>query len=103
MLQLKSYGCSLYLENWESLKISRKSFDVINIAAMYLSSNPVFLAHTKHIEVHFHFVREQATQKLLQIKFISSQLADIFTKSLPLPTFEGCRCNLNLLSISGHS
>jgi hypothetical protein len=80
-----------------------QSFDVINIAAMYLSSNPVFLAHTKHIEVHFHFVREQATQKLLQIKFISSQLADIFTKSLPLPTFEGCRCNLNLLSISGHS
>jgi hypothetical protein len=48
------------------------------------------------------FVRERVTQKLLQIKFISSkdQLADIFTKPLPLPQFKGCRRNLNLLNTS---
>jgi hypothetical protein len=76
-----------------------------NIGGTYLSLNPVFHARTKHIEVDFHFVRERVTQKLLQIKFISSkdQLADIFTKQLPLPMFEGYRRNLNLLSISGHS
>jgi hypothetical protein len=44
-------------------------------------------------------------EKAAGVKFISSkdQLADIFTKPLPLPTFEDCRRNLNLLCTSGHS
>jgi hypothetical protein len=72
-----------------------------NIGATYLSSNPIFYARTKHIEVNFHFVREQVAQKLLQVQFISSkdQLADIFTKPLAYPLFEECKRNLNMVII----
>jgi histone deacetylase 1/2 len=69
-----------------------------NLGATYLSANPVFHARTKHIEVDFHFVRERVAQGLLQIRFISTkdQIADGFTKAIPVRQLEGFRHNLNL-------
>jgi hypothetical protein len=43
-----------------------------NIGEMYLYTNPMFHARTKHIEVDYHFVPERVAQKLLDIQFISS-------------------------------
>ncbi|KAK2979588.1 hypothetical protein RJ640_020080 [Escallonia rubra] len=53
-----------------------------NIGAIYLSSNPIFHARTKHVELDYHFVREQVKLGTLVVRFISSadQLADIMTK-----------------------
>jgi histone deacetylase 1/2 len=69
-----------------------------NLGATYLSANPIFHARTKHIEIDFHFVRERVASKQIEIKFISSkdQVADGFTKALPVKNFEEFKRNLNL-------
>jgi histone deacetylase 1/2 len=71
-----------------------------NLGATYLSANPIFHARTKHIEIDFHFVRERVAQKLLEVRFISTgdQLADGFTKALPVVKLKNFRDNLNLQS-----
>ena len=72
-----------------------------NLGATYLSANPVFHARTKHIEIHFHFVRERVANKQLEIRFIHSrdQVADGFTKALPTQNFEEFKRNLNLTKL----
>ncbi|KAK2988806.1 hypothetical protein RJ640_004108 [Escallonia rubra] len=69
-----------------------------NLGATYLSANPIFHARTKHIEVDFHYVRDQVSQRLLHIRFISThdQIADIFTKALSTTRFIKLRDKLQV-------
>uniref|UniRef100_A0A2N9ETY9 Reverse transcriptase Ty1/copia-type domain-containing protein n=1 Tax=Fagus sylvatica TaxID=28930 RepID=A0A2N9ETY9_FAGSY len=67
-----------------------------NLSALALTSNPIFHARTKHIEVNYHFIREKVVRRDVIVKFISTtdQLADILTKCLPSPSFHRLRANL---------
>lgn len=60
-----------------------------NRSAMAIASNHVFHARTKHIEIAYHYIREQVLAKTLDVQFVGSttQLADIFTKGLPISRF----------------
>ena len=53
-----------------------------NLSSTHLAKNPVFHARTKHIEVHYHFVRERVLSGEVELTHVSTdrQIADIFTK-----------------------
>ncbi len=55
-----------------------------NISSILLANNPVYHARTKHIEVHYHFIRKKIVAK--EIDFIhvntENQVVNIFTKAL---------------------
>ena len=60
-----------------------------NASTIALFANPVFHSRTKHIEVGYHYVREKVLRRDLCVRFVSGKdnLADIFTKPLPSPSF----------------
>jgi hypothetical protein len=59
---------------------------------------PVFHGRMKHIEMNYHFIRDQVMKKLLDVRFISThdQVADGFAKPLPQHRMLEFRNILNL-------
>jgi len=55
-----------------------------NISSILLANNPVYHAKTKHIEVHYHFIREKVLAKEIDLIHVSTedQVDDIFTNAL---------------------
>ena len=72
-----------------------------NIGATYLTSNPIFHAHAKHIKIDFHYVCDQVMRGQLIVRFISSkdQYVDALTKPLPSVRFHTLRDNLKVWSL----
>ncbi|GJW89452.1 retrovirus-related pol polyprotein from transposon TNT 1-94 [Tanacetum coccineum] len=59
-------------------------------AAMAISCNPVQHSCTKHIDVRYHFIKEQVEKGIVELFFVGTeyQLADLFTKALPKDRFK---------------
>ncbi len=55
-----------------------------NINNILLANNPVYHARTKHIKVHYHFIKEKVLAKEIDLIHVNTkdQVADIFTKAL---------------------
>ena len=69
-----------------------------NVSAIYLSGNPIQHQHTKHIEMDIHFVREKVAHGQVRVLHVPLhyQIADIFTKGLPLVLFQDFRDSLSV-------
>nr|GEY28753.1 retrovirus-related Pol polyprotein from transposon TNT 1-94 [Tanacetum cinerariifolium] len=69
-------------------------------AAIAISCNPIQHSHTKHIDVRYHFIKEKVEKGIVELFFVGTeyQLADLFTKALPVERFQylvrrlGMRC-----------
>ncbi|GJR30714.1 retrovirus-related pol polyprotein from transposon TNT 1-94 [Tanacetum coccineum] len=59
-------------------------------AAIAISCNPVQHSRTKHIDVRYHFIKEQVEKGIVELFFvrIEYQLADLFTKALSEDRFK---------------
>ncbi|CAL9028013.1 unnamed protein product [Prunus brigantina] len=70
-----------------------------NQSAVRLAENPVFHARTKHVEIHYHFIREKVLQEEIEMRHINTddQVADLFTKGLSTGKFENFRRQLNVV------
>jgi len=55
-----------------------------NISSILFANNPVYHARTKHIEVHYHFIRGKVLVTEINLIHVNTenQVADIFTKAL---------------------
>nr|GEX90050.1 retrovirus-related Pol polyprotein from transposon TNT 1-94 [Tanacetum cinerariifolium] len=58
-------------------------------SAIAISCNPVQHSRTKHIAVRYHFIKEHVEKGTIELYFVKTdyQLADIFTKALPMDRF----------------
>jgi hypothetical protein len=70
-----------------------------NINSILLVNNLVYHARTKHIEVHYHFIREKILAKEIDLIHVSieDQVADIFTKALGTDKLKKFRQRLGVL------
>ncbi|GKE03197.1 hypothetical protein Tco_1395215 [Tanacetum coccineum] len=73
-----------------------------NKSAIALCCNNVQHARAKHIDVHYHFIKEQVENGIIELYFVQTeyQLADIFTKPLPRDRFNFLIEKLGMKSIS---
>ncbi|GKE02732.1 retrovirus-related pol polyprotein from transposon TNT 1-94 [Tanacetum coccineum] len=90
------------LVSWSSKKQDCTSMSLAEAeyAAIAISCNPVQHSCTKHIDVRYHFIKEQVEKGIVELFFVGTkyQLADLFTKALSEDRFKylvrrlGMRC-----------
>jgi len=62
---------------------------VDNVFAINLAKNPGFHQRSKHIDIRYHFLRDQVGKNMIKLEYCISedQIADIFTKPLKIDAF----------------
>ena len=87
LYQSLDYTVELYCDNQSAIKIAK---------------NHIFHGKTKHLEVHYHFIREKVLQGHIEMKYIKTrdQVVDIFTKGLSEPKFEEFKKQLSMTTKS---
>jgi len=72
-----------------------------NINSILLANNPIYHVRTKHIEVHYHFIRKKNLAKEIDLIQVNTkdQVADIFTKALGTDKLKKFRKMFNELKV----
>ena len=102
---------SLYLQNFIQELFNNKAlkdfnlFNNLNIiktdslSAIELAKNPIYHARTKHVDITYHFVRENLLSNKINLVYenTSTILADNLTKATSIPKFKDFISRINLV------
>ena len=70
----------------KELKIKIRSIPIYgdNQGSIFIASNTVQESHTKHIDIHYHYICELVVAKEVELQFVPGEMnpADMFTKNL---------------------
>ena len=99
-LPCQAHRLSIGVQQWQSIHAA-VVIHCDNISSIMLANNPVYHARTKHIEVHYHFVREKVLAGEIDLVYVSTeeQVADIFTKALGTEKLRRFRSLLGVLEM----
>ena len=80
------------------LSFGRVPIFVDNMSSICIAKNPVLHSRTKHIDIRFHFLRDNHERGHIDMIHVTSerQTADILTKPLELETFASLRGELGV-------
>ncbi len=72
-----------------------------NISTILLANNPIYHARTKHIEVHYHFIKEKVLAKEIDLIHVNieDKVANIFTKALGIYKLKKFRKMFSVLEV----
>ena len=72
-----------------------------NQGALAITKNPVKHSRTKHIDIRYHFIRENLLKNEFNIEYCPTthMIADIMTKSLGTQLFERFRGMMNITNV----
>ncbi|GKB14151.1 hypothetical protein Tco_0848074 [Tanacetum coccineum] len=90
------------LVSWSSKKQNKISLYCDNKSVIALCCNNVQHSRAKHIDVRYHFIKDQVENGIVELYFVQTeyQLADIFTKPLPRERFNFLIEKLGIRSMS---
>ncbi|GAU43423.1 hypothetical protein TSUD_334860 [Trifolium subterraneum] len=78
--------------------LSSFTLKVDNVSAINLAKNPIAHGRSKHIEMRFHYLREQVNNGNLTLEYCKSgeQVADLFTKAVAVQVFQKLRGQMRM-------
>jgi hypothetical protein len=86
------------IEEISQAKIESVKLMIDNVSAINLAKNPIAHGRSKHIELRFHYLREQVNNGNLTLEHCRSedQVADLFTKVVTVKVFQRVRDQMGI-------
>jgi hypothetical protein len=81
--------------------MARSLINYVSLSAIELAKNPIYHARTKHVDITFHFIRDNLLKNNIDLVYenTSTILADNLTKATSVLKFKDLVTRLNLINL----